>query len=362
MAASFWFISKLNRPKELAFDWVWIVDHTIQLGEEKCLVILGIRLLNLPPVGECLKHENLEAITLLPVKHSTGHMVFEHLEKTIEKTGIPREIVGDYGSDLKAGIERFCQAHPETDYVHDIKHQTALLLKHELQADPLWNQFTHWSASTKLELQQTPLAFLCPPNQRSKEQNMNVDILVQWGQKILAFIEGLEPFEKTSVMDKLGWIIEYRDSIISLSEIMQVIGTVESQVRKKGYFSGCHDELKQLLSNNQSPRVLKIRHQLLDFVAAQELKAKPGERLIGSSEVIESVLGKQKYLEHEQSKSGFTGLLLGIAAMVGERTTHLVGEALEKVSTCHVLDWCQTHLGTTLQGKRKTAFATPKTE
>ena len=30
---------KLTRPKEQADDWVWSVDHTVQLGPEKCLVI-----------------------------------------------------------------------------------------------------------------------------------------------------------------------------------------------------------------------------------------------------------------------------------------------------------------------------------
>lgn len=45
---------KLTRPKERAGDWVWIVDHTVQLGAEKCLVILGIRLSNLPAPGDCL--------------------------------------------------------------------------------------------------------------------------------------------------------------------------------------------------------------------------------------------------------------------------------------------------------------------
>ena len=30
---------KLTRPKQQAEDWVWIVDHTMQLGVEKCLVI-----------------------------------------------------------------------------------------------------------------------------------------------------------------------------------------------------------------------------------------------------------------------------------------------------------------------------------
>jgi len=30
---------KLTRGKEFAEDWVWIIDHTVQLGSEKCLVI-----------------------------------------------------------------------------------------------------------------------------------------------------------------------------------------------------------------------------------------------------------------------------------------------------------------------------------
>ena len=65
------------------------------------------------------------------------------------------------------------------------------------------------NAITKLELQQTPLAFLSPPNQRSKSRYMNVDVLVQWGQKILTFLSVIERDEKA--YEKLGWIIEYRD-------------------------------------------------------------------------------------------------------------------------------------------------------
>lgn len=54
-------------------------------------------------------------------------------------------------NDLKAGINKFCQTHPETDYIYDIKHKTALLLKSELHTDPLWTQFISSSASTEFE-------------------------------------------------------------------------------------------------------------------------------------------------------------------------------------------------------------------
>ena len=55
---------KLIRPKIQANDWIWIADHTVQIGVEKCFVIFGIRLSNLPVPGQCLKHIDVEPITL----------------------------------------------------------------------------------------------------------------------------------------------------------------------------------------------------------------------------------------------------------------------------------------------------------
>ena len=75
---------KLTRPKVQADDWVWIVDHTVQIGKEKCLVILGIRLRDLPPAGCCVGHQDVEPIELVPVEQSNGDVVYQQLEQTIE--------------------------------------------------------------------------------------------------------------------------------------------------------------------------------------------------------------------------------------------------------------------------------------
>lgn len=66
---------KLTRPKEQADDWVWIVDHTVQVGNEKCLIILGLRLRALPVVGQSVSHKDVEPIALLPVEKSNGEVV-----------------------------------------------------------------------------------------------------------------------------------------------------------------------------------------------------------------------------------------------------------------------------------------------
>lgn len=34
---------KLNRPKHVAADWCWIIDHVIAQGSTKCLAIMGVR-------------------------------------------------------------------------------------------------------------------------------------------------------------------------------------------------------------------------------------------------------------------------------------------------------------------------------
>jgi hypothetical protein len=354
---------KLTRPKQQADDWVWIVDHTVQLGAEKCLVILGLRLCDWSS-DHCLSHEDVEPIALYPVKPSNGTIVYQQLEETIRKTGVPREIVGDQGSDLRAGIEQFCQVHQETCYVYDVKHKTAAILKHELQNDEVWLAFTKLAVQTKQQVQQTALAALAPPNQRTKARYMNVDRLIRWGSNVLTFLDqpaqhNSSKFVPEQLNEKLGWLIKFREPLAQWQQLLEVITTAESFVRKQGLYHGSYRDLVKELSKFQAPseRVKGVRQQLLSFVATEELKANPHERLLGSSEVLESLFGKLKRLEQDQARSGFTGLLLSVAAMVSPTTTEVVQKALETVPTKEILAWSKKNLGQSVQSLRKEVFA-----
>lgn len=61
---------KLTRPKPQGDDWIWFADHTVQIGVEKCLVVLGIRQSDLPPEGTCLTLEHLEPLLIEPMPRS----------------------------------------------------------------------------------------------------------------------------------------------------------------------------------------------------------------------------------------------------------------------------------------------------
>lgn len=353
---------KLTRPKAQADDWVWIVDHTVQIGAEKCFVMLGIRLSDLPPVGQCLSHQDVELIALLPVEKSNQDVVCRQLEANVGKTGAPRLIVGDHGSDLKAGVEKFCQKHPKTSFIYDVKHKTATVLKHELARDETWLEFTRLAAQTKNNVQQTSLAALAPPNQRTKARYMNVDVLVRWGQDLLALLdrqptEDVTHFDPEQVQEKLGWIIRFRQPLEEWGELLQLTIATESFVRQRGLYPNAPFELTQRLQPMaHTDRTKRVRAELIAFVAQESAKAHPGERLLGSSEVIESILGKLKRLEHSQAKSGFTGLLLSIGAMVSSTTSDVILKALESVPTKKVLAWCKETLGRSVQAKRQEAL------
>jgi len=137
-------LAALLGPKLIAEDWVWMLDHSIQIGQCKCLVILGIRLSDFT-IGRPLHHQDMELIDLVPMTNATKQTVAVCLEDAVSKTGVPRAIESDHGADLHGAAEIFRQRHPETDEFYDIKHKAACLLKARLEGDQRWKQFASLS-------------------------------------------------------------------------------------------------------------------------------------------------------------------------------------------------------------------------
>ena len=146
---------ELTRPKEKADNWVWIVDHSIQLSHEKCLVIVGFRLSDFVDKRRTLEHQDLSLISLDIVKQSNGAIVCEQLQEAAKKTGAPRAIIHDHGSELKAGVSPFQIQHHETQSIYDVKHKVALEIKHSLEEDSQWEAFNKTASTIYKRLQQT---------------------------------------------------------------------------------------------------------------------------------------------------------------------------------------------------------------
>lgn len=363
---------ELNRPKEKADDWVWIVDHTIQIGTVKCLLIVGCRLSNWKQLKRPLEHRDLEVFALEPVEHSDGEIVQRQLEEVCTKTGIrPHSIVSDHGSDLKRGIDTFRQQHPETKSSYDIAHKMALLLKRKLEHDSRWAECSTECGQAKNKLRQSELAHLIPPTPKSKARYMNVESHVSWGMKTLDYFDRtvaaehvqqtvVEEVDIEQLKEKLGWLCSYRHALPEWWNLMEVVSNTLKYIRTEGYHALAATELEASLNDLATCEASReLASDVVTFVREQSTQAAPGERLIGSSECLESLIGKGKRLEGQQSKSGFTKMVLATAAAVVTPTIDYVRRAFYSVTTKDVTEWCTEHLGVSVQARRRQALIPP---
>src|SRR3546814_89190 len=151
---------------------------------------------------------------------------------------------------------------------------------------------------------------------------MNIDQLIYWGETLLAFLDAekehhVSRFDEHKLKEYLFWVLEFRDCIQEWSTIINLVKIVEHHIRSNGYNAQSPAELELLLSQlTPGEKTSRIKNNLLSFIEMESKKANPEEILIGSSEIIESLFGKQKVLEGEQASSGFTGLILAITSFV----------------------------------------------
>ncbi len=355
---------KLTSNKEKAEDWIWIIDHTIQMGKEKCLAIIGIRSKDLPK-DRALRYEDMEIIDLQPVQTSTGEIVYGQLKEATKKTGVPRAIVSDMGSDIKNGVARFKELHNDTVHIYDIKHKIAILVKKILEADNQWAEFKKFANFVVKKLQNTTLAGYRAPKQREKARYMNIEPLVKWGEKIIIKYKNIKKVEnKTEDEIKLEKVLEdvltFKEDMRAWSEMVEYISIVERfmnihnlQLNSYEKFNELHGD-KLLKLKTEKAKILSI--QILDFIKEQQKVCKKDEKLLHSSEILESLFGKLKFLEKEQQRSSFTSLLLSVGAMVSKTTESIIKTALEAVTISMIDKWCKEKIGVTIQAQKRELY------
>jgi hypothetical protein len=347
---------KLERPKQIAGDWIWIIDHTVQLGKEKCMVIVGIRQEHFPKAQLHLTHEDVEPIALIPVKQSNGEVVCQQLEESIRKTGVPKQIISDHATDVKSGVERFCRKY-DTIGTYDMKHKGAAVVKRELKDDPHWQEFVKKASKTGKKVQQTALSFMAPPNQRSKARYMNVKELVGWGIDALYHLKlekKSEAFESGDMYKKFEWLYDFDDHLNNWKSLIEIIETAHDFVNFMGLYKGLDVDLEAELSElPENDKFAHISDELVLFARQQQDRIEDEDRLLGSSEIIESVIGKYKKLQNDQVKGGFTGMVLGLAATVSDFSMDTVKKAIATTPTKKVWNWVKKNIGKSVYSQRK---------
>ena len=381
---------ELSRPVELADDWVIILDHTCQLGPHKCLIVLGIRQSHWATLSRPLVLQDLSVLMIRVVTSSTGLLVQQQLLEVQARIGTIAAIVSDQGADLVCGSKLF--ANQQTDVspgdaiqlfdsndlavagrvkplvLKDFSHASSHLLKAHLEEDRQWHEFLSLCGRTQPKVKQTIWGALAPPTQKVKGRYMNIGEVIRWGQMMGDLLRGFagtlpEGIDRSMLRQKYGWVESYAESLKAWHEIDILREQSLQVVRVLGYSNTLVDAIR---SGQRAYRNYESSHKmataLLDLAREQCRDIPEGVSYPGSSEVIESVIGKYKQSQDQHSRGGFTKMLLAIGASVVEVTENVVVESLTAVREMDVRKWTKNALGTTLSSMRRLAFTGTKGE
>ena len=344
----------LTRPLPHGHRWAWLLDHTLQIGPHKLLVLVGVPLDAVPFGVRPLQVSDLYLIALVPMAESNQILIDAELEKAVARTGAPRQILGDGAQDLVQGIERFRLRHPETLGVPDVAHHAANLLKHYWESDPKWQSYTQRMALVAAAIRQTRAAPLMAPKLRNKARFMTVGAFVRFGRMLLSRLGAATP--DAEVEKHYGWVREYEGSLRAWGEQHALVEATLSQVRVEGLFNrglGLLEEEWAKLAPRDDEVTEKLRNRLRAYVGRWGRAAAPGERLVGSTEVLESAFGVQKRLSRDQSKSGMTSASVALGAVLGEASAKQMKADLERVPEKAVSSWGERWFGETVQWLRR---------
>jgi hypothetical protein len=180
--------------------------------------------------------------------------------------------------------------------------------------------------------------------------------------RVLTFLDnpcdGLKKAEITvspeAVQEKMDWLRKHEESMVQWSIMMEAAGTILKFVRHNGYHQTAPADLEVLLSRFTTGPARGMIDEVLNFVRVQSSRV-GNDRLPGSTEVLESLIGKGKQLTGS-TKNGYTRSILGIAASVMEITSETVQTALQSIKVRDVKTWIKDKIGLSLQARKQRAI------
>ena len=351
----------LGRPSERRTDWVFILDHMVEFGTQKCFLVLGVPL-GLFRQNQCkVKHADVRVIGVVVADKMNAAKVTAALTEFSKASGMPVQIVTDHGSDIKKGVEDFITASPfKPVYTYDITHKSAIILKWLLKDCPAWERFVRQCVEAKRLVLQTEMGHLAPPKPSDKARWLNLDTYASWGQAVAAHMAEarLDP-ERREEAERLtkffGWLDGFAPELIRWGLIVKTLQAAKSEVKLNGLDKASTVRLTERLEEFNGGAA-DVAAKLCHFLEKESAALPDDKKWLGTSDIIESVFGKYKRFSQRATIKGIGKMVLTIPAFTGQMDMAKVGDAMEAVKCADVAQWINNNLGTSLFAKRRKAI------
>lgn len=338
----------LSKPVQKAQDWVVIIDESVQFGQNKLLLVYGIRHSDIP-IDRGLVFSDLTPLVLASKSSWTGDLIAQELEKLEESIGTIKYAVADQGNSIRKALKI-----KEIFHVYDVTHCISIIVEHVYKSDPEFIQYTKKLAHLRGAQALGKHAHLLPPAQRVNSRFMNLRPIADWGMSVLHFLEKAPQAHYQAEKNHLNWVLEHQHLIRELDLLNQFINSVQLILKTTGLSENSLLECQKLFSQSKNSRLLAIEQKLSEYLL-ETLKNSPMDQkstLLCSSDCIESAFGKYKNYIQDNPMTGITNLSLSLAAFTGKLSKEEISEAFQSTRVENVKNWSKENIGQTTLSKR----------
>ena len=407
---------KLQQRVEKAEDWVYIIDYSIQMGTEHCLVILGFRMEQWRKrKTQSLRLEQMQVLDLLVTEHPNGEQVRQSLHRTMERTGVPLQIMADGGKKISKGQQMWKEDLDEAVEViltYDVSHLTGCVLKKLLSGNAQWEGLVKQMSSTQKRNQQSYAGFMAPLSLRKTARYMNLYAYVDYLERLLAYhqagdfsllarswtvnkesigqdkatqvkqqMEDLKATSNKELMEDLdrlavptddivvehdgkkefesrfGGLIVDKLFILALITLVKWIRAIQKELKTKGLSKQLVEEWKKHKPKLPDFMIDQFWQPLMDRLTLQVNLLPDAQNYLATSDIIESLFGQYKSKVNSYWLKGMSALVLAMPALTGKVDAQIIQQALEKIKIADVQQWFESQRTTaSFLSKRKKAL------
>ena len=309
--------------------YVAIVDESITFGSEKILLILGVREDRAEQAG-ALGHDDAEVLFVGAAQEWKAEQIAAQLRKAAVGKDI-KYAVSDQGTNLRGAYKLL-----GINQIEDCTHILANYLKRIYEKSDLFEEFRKLVGRLRQEWGQSrSKSMYVPPGMRGKMRFANIFPCVDWAEKMLAGWDTLSP----DVRDKVKLLKGNAAFFRSLIQAAAIFKAVCAKLKNKGFGRAQKQELlaelEALDAQAEAGVFLQDCKDYLDGLSAKSGELQQ-ERLLCSSDIIESYFGKFKAKINTNTRSGLTEFIFALATFGKPFSIQETKQALETIQCQHL--------------------------
>jgi hypothetical protein len=278
-----------------------------------------------------------------------GEDIKKVLNELTQELGTIKYAVADMGNSIKKALRLSSITH-----VEDINHKISWFIKELYKEDKEFESYAKKLAHLRGSMSLSNMSHILPPAQRVNSRYMNLKPIFNWGMSILKMLDS--ETSNAAEKEKMLFVREYEHLIKQANQLIEIANEIQEILKKNGLLEKTKEDCMKLFDNVTDSRTLEFKDNINEFLTNTGNSVEGSDKILCSSDILESSFGKYKNYISDNISVGITDLSLSIPAFNSKLEQNEITKAMEKIRIKQIKEWSSVNIGDTQTKKRRVSL------